>query len=92
MESLDEWLPEEKQRVADYVQVFTSPAGRRVLDDLRKAYWGTRTTYHPDPTRMAMNEGNREVVLEIEYIIRKGIALRRAEGAPDPLLTDEVSE
>ncbi len=61
---------ERKERIYDYLACFSTPSGKRVLDDLRKAY-GDRTSFHSDPYVMAFNEGHRDVYLKIRYLIEE---------------------
>ena len=63
--------PEELQRARDYATVFGGDgAGRRVLDDLRRACFAFRSTFTPgDPYETARNEGAREVVLRIQRLM-----------------------
>lgn len=62
--------PEEERsnRMQDYLMTFSAPAGKRVLEDLRKAY-GDKTSFNSDPYVMAYNEGRRSVYLSICYLM-----------------------
>jgi len=54
-------------RLQDYLEVFGSDKGQRVLADMRKEYCGS--CFHNDPLKMAFWNGRREVVLDIESIL-----------------------
>ena len=48
-----------------YQQVFGSPMGQEVLQDLIFFCRGTETTFHEDPRVHAVLEGRREVLIRI---------------------------
>jgi len=50
----------------DYIDVFTSDAGKRVLDDLKKKAFFHKTTFTENPGRFARNEGQRSLVVSID--------------------------
>lgn len=58
--------PEEqrKERMQDYLLTFSTPSGKRVLEDMRKGY-GDKSSFNPDAFVMAYNEGRRAVYLSI---------------------------
>jgi hypothetical protein len=61
---------DEIQRVLDYQHIFLSEPGRRVLEDMRRAFYFYRSTHVPgDPHGSAYREGMREVVLKIEHML-----------------------
>lgn len=60
-----------------YKEVFGSEVGRKVLLDMAKAVNLQGTSYDPDPSQMAFNEGQKAVVLRI---------LRTIETDPAKLL------
>jgi len=49
----------------DYREVFGHGAGQRVLYDLIARHFVLGSTFSPEPTIMAHQEGQRQVVLEI---------------------------
>jgi hypothetical protein len=53
----------EKKRLNDYRECFTSVHGKRVMEDLYRSYCGP--TFCSDALEMARREGRREVVLMI---------------------------
>lgn len=72
------------QRIYDYGTVFTSEAGKRVLDDLRVSF-SRRTSHTPnDPYTTAFREGQRDVVLRIERLIEQALD---PSFSPDQLST-----
>lgn len=54
----------------DYVEVFSTPAGRRVLRDLYGFCHMAQPTFSPDPQIAAFNEGCRRVFLRILGLMR----------------------
>jgi len=54
----------------DYRNVFESPAGRRVLEDLKIMCFGYNTPFHSDPYVHACNAGMNEVFRHIEAMSR----------------------
>jgi len=50
----------------DYESVFTSEAGLRVLEDLKKSSFFYMSSFTPDSMQTAHNEGARRLVLHIE--------------------------
>ncbi len=55
-------IEEIKQKKFDYVSVFSTLAGKRVLKDLKAVCFSNKTTYSPDKGRTEFNEGTRFVV------------------------------
>lgn len=50
----------------DYHSTFSvSATGREVLKDMMKAHHFHNSTFDPDPLKLALNEGERNVVLRI---------------------------
>lgn len=49
----------------DYHEVFSSEAGKRVLEDLKKAGFFYQTTIHSDTNQLCFQEGQRALVLHI---------------------------
>ena len=52
-----------------YMDVFTSPQGQVVLQDMAKAHFFDRSTFSSDPLKMALREGERNVVLRIRDLV-----------------------
>jgi hypothetical protein len=55
------------ERVKDYVRCFDSPAGRAVLEDMERSY---RDTFDPNPQVSAFKQGKRQVILDIQHLLR----------------------
>lgn len=54
----------QKQLLDDYRHVFSSEAGKRVLNDLVSRHFMLRTTYNPSiPHEIYVNEGMRQPIL-----------------------------
>ena len=53
----------------DYQDVFSSDAGKAVLDDLEKAAFFNRSSFDPNPYQTAYNEGLRAGVLRIRHYL-----------------------
>lgn len=51
-----------------YRQTFSTKFGEKVLADLQKRY-NLRSSFHDNPTRLAFNEGERNVVLMIMSLL-----------------------
>jgi hypothetical protein len=58
-----------KARIADYLKTFTTEAGKRVLNDMRKS---NRYIFDPNPFTMAKNVGKQEMIKEIEDLLLMG--------------------
>jgi hypothetical protein len=54
-----------KEMKQDYVDVFSSEKGKKVLEDLKRKCFFDKPTFSPDGMKMAFNEGKRAVVLHI---------------------------
>lgn len=52
-----------------YLDVFTSPQGLVVLQDMAKAHYFEGTTFSSDALKLAFREGERNVVLRIRTLI-----------------------
>ena len=50
---------------SDYEAVFSSPAGQRVLEDIKKSGYFYRSTFNIDALSMAKNEGIRTFALHV---------------------------
>ena len=70
MRKIDLKEPEIIARVRDYRQTFGTQSGRRVLQDLRTSF-SKRVSYTKgDPYDTAFREGERNVVLKIESMLK----------------------
>lgn len=65
---------DEQLTMLAYGQIFTTPNGKLVLNDLRKAY-GQRSSYVPNSDATIFHEGQRDVLLRIEALIAKAQTL-----------------
>lgn len=54
-----------------YARAFEGEAGRAVLADLEARACLRETSFHPDPQRMAFNEGRRSLVLHIRRMLEQ---------------------
>ena len=54
-----------------YHRVFDGEDGQKVLEDLKKRCFITRTTYDPDPVKMGMNEGRRSICVYITNLLNR---------------------
>lgn len=52
-----------------YREVFSSPAGKRVLRDLAKACHAATTTFDENPNEQSRKEGKRQIFLRIQNMI-----------------------
>lgn len=66
-----------RERAADYALVFGTPAGQRVLRDLKSMSFVGMTTLDPNPAIMGHREGRRSLVLAIVQ------AIAAASAKPD---------
>lgn len=62
-----------KQKKKDYIDAFSSGAGKRVLADLEHLGYINRTTYSHVPGRMQLNEGMRFLVVHIKNMMSMDI-------------------
>jgi len=62
-----------KALAVDYLNVFTSPAGERILEDLRVSYGekGSFDPENPDPLLTAFREGQRSHYLKILFMMEE---------------------
>lgn len=63
-------MPSTEEVWQAYQDTFSSPSGQMVLRDLENAHYFHRSTVHEAPQLMAVNEGERNVVLRIHTILR----------------------
>lgn len=66
-------MPEQKNEFFDkmklkYENVFNSPDGKIVFDDILRSCFIYKTTFDKDASVMANNEGKRELALHIQYM------------------------
>ena len=64
----DEQVRKLKDKAQHFMNVFNSDSGQIVLDDLKKFCRYNTSLFHESPLRLAMNEGQRNVLL---YILKK---------------------
>lgn len=62
-------MQEIKERKQLYQNVFESPDGKRVLEDLSRHAFIRKTTFSENPQRTAFNEGQRSMVLHIQSMM-----------------------
>lgn len=84
MPSQDDSQKELDARIALYRDLFDSPAGTRVLEDLMARFNVFGTVFDPSPYATAFNEGQRAVVI---YILEQ---LRVAKTNPARYLKHSV--
>lgn len=70
-------MQEITERKQLYQNVFESPDGKKVLEDLSRQAFGKKTTFNENANKMAFNEGQRSIVLHINSIMT--IDLKRTE-------------
>ncbi len=69
--------------VACYREVFGSPSGKIVLEDMRAA-WMNHTSHVPgDPYETAFREGKRSVVLRIGWMLDPKLKIEDLEREDD---------
>jgi len=56
---------------AIYLEVFSSPGGRLVLEDLQKSFADRRSFVEGDPHATSFREGQRDVLLAIMDLMRR---------------------
>ena len=61
-----DWL---RQRRSEYMKVFGSDAGKRVLADLKNFCLPDRTAFDPNPFVMVRNATRQEVWIHIRYCL-----------------------
>lgn len=52
-----------------YLRVFSTPDGRRVLQDLQSRGHAFASTFSTEPGRTQFNEGRRTMVLHVEHML-----------------------
>ncbi len=57
-------------KISDYKLVFNSPHGQRVLMDMMKNHRMLSSSFDSDPLKMALYEGERNVVLRILSMLK----------------------
>ena len=60
-----------KQKAMDYQITFGTDSGKRVLEDLSRECFETRTTYADNPHKTSHNEGLRRVIIYIRSMLRR---------------------
>ncbi len=53
-----------------FLSTFNSESGKVVLEHLEKTCYVNRTTYSPEPNKLALNEGMRYVIVTIKNMMR----------------------
>lgn len=66
---MSEEIPRSQLVQQAYIDVFSSPQGLMVLEDMAKAHYFHRSTFSADALTMARAEGERSVVLRIKQIL-----------------------
>jgi len=61
---------EHKQLKTDYQSTFDTKEGKRVLDDLKSAYYH-RGSFCKDPHETSFREGQRSVIIRIINLIKE---------------------
>lgn len=59
--------------IGAYKEVFSTAAGKLVLEDLRKNHWVGASSFNEKPEVMIFREGERNVVLRIGAIISQDL-------------------
>lgn len=75
-------------RFLDYQVVFSSDAGKRILNDMRKSFCKRSSHEAGDPFQTAFNEGERSVVLRIEHMIEEAEKFLNAPPRPERAETE----
>ena len=65
-----EFINQLKERKQLYQNVFESPDGKKVLEDLSRTTFMNKTTFNDNELRMAFNEGQRSVILHIHSMMK----------------------
>lgn len=60
-----------KQLKTDYQSAFDTKEGKRVLDDLKSAYYHRSSHTKGDPHETAFREGQRSVIIRIINLIKE---------------------
>jgi hypothetical protein len=66
-------MEEIEQKKKDYIAVFSTAEGKRVLADLENVCFIHRTTYSNQEGRTLLNEGMRFVVVHIKNIMNMNV-------------------
>lgn len=74
---VQEHIQKIKERKQIYQNVFESPDGKNVLEDLARHAFGSKTTFNENSNRMAYNEGQRSIILHIQNMMRIDIEKTR---------------
>lgn len=65
-----ELITKVKERKQLYLNVFDTPDGQKVLEDLERHAFIHKTTLNTDSLRMVFNEGQRSMVLHIKNFMK----------------------
>ena len=63
-----------------YLRALSGPDGKAVLADLRIRAFADRSSFDPDPARMAFNEGRRSLLLHLLDMLDTERFRQHAEG------------
>lgn len=69
-EDSQKMIQEIKERKQLYQNVFESPDGKKVLEEISRYAFVHKTTYNDNPHRMAFNEGQRSILLHIQSMMK----------------------
>ena len=69
---LEEARAQRARRAHLYRQVFSSPDGEKVLNDLNDQFYNVQSFVKGDPYATHVNEGGRMVMLHINTLIKEG--------------------
>jgi hypothetical protein len=88
------YTKEQKKTLAAYKDVFTSPNGKLVLEDLRLNNGDRQSYVKGDPYHTAFNEGRRAIYLDILALIEQATKLERNYAGRDsrPTITSDADD
>ena len=61
------------QRTKDFADLFSTDTGKRVLDELKLAFWDRLSYVQGDTHETARREGQRDVYLRIANLVDRGL-------------------
>lgn len=76
-------------RLKDYFDIFNSPQGQRVLNDMMRVHYVMNSTFDPNPAVMALREGERNAVLRIMTILKVDIPKLRERIQNDEAIRND---
>lgn len=77
-DNVKDFMQQVKEKKQLYQNVFESPDGAKVLEDLSKTAFANKTTFNENPNKMAFNEGQRSIILHIKNMMK--IDLEKTES------------